>query len=340
MRSRAAIERVSDASPNLFCFDVWPRGNSGLYSNLTEFNTAFAYYLGMALKFLDVVFTEANFHGEVVWRIEDDATMSISTLAALNSWGVATLGHSVHTGRTRILMYTALVPNFHFIQQEGFADLGRKAELMETPYRLLRPQVFWVGSSTGQHCGYGESCIFTCEELQRFQLVRLSKQAHWLNCSLINLVQPCSKSTTELREEGILTGRVAEDEWMQYRGILDIDGHVDAWGLRWRLNTHSVVFKVKSEYVHHYSHVLKDGVHFIGVEKDMSDLLSKTSIILENDERNLRFLENVSHNARKAMKDITYQNAASEAARALNEFLRPMERYTPGWKSTELLSRK
>ena len=60
----------------------------------------------------------------------------------------------------------------------------------------------------------------------------------------------------------------------------------------------------------------------------MSDLVSKTSIVLENDEQNLRFLENVSQNARKAMKDITYQNAVSEAARALNEFLRPTERYT------------
>ena len=42
---------------------------------LTSFNTAYSYYLTMALKFFGDIGARHAISGEVVWRVEDDATI-------------------------------------------------------------------------------------------------------------------------------------------------------------------------------------------------------------------------------------------------------------------------
>ena len=43
--------------------------------------------------------------------------------------------------------------------------------------------------------------------------------------------------------------------------VLEIDGNIDAWGNRWRMESGSVLFLVKSNFKHFYSDKLVDGVH-------------------------------------------------------------------------------
>ena len=47
--------------------------------------------------------------------------------------GVANVGHSVHVGRGLVSLYTALVPNFHFIQHNGYSDLTKYAATLPPP---------------------------------------------------------------------------------------------------------------------------------------------------------------------------------------------------------------
>ena len=107
---------------------------------------------------------------------------------------------------------------------------------------------------------------------------------------------------------------------MRYRGILDVDGNVDAWGSRWRFSTNSVVFKVKTDYVNHYSGALVDGVHLIQISEDLTDLKLKTSIIMRNDTNTLTYLANIAKNARKTIAAFTLESASADSAQALVKF--------------------
>ena len=118
----------------------------------------------------------------------------------------------------------------------------------------------------------------------------------------------------------MLRTHIKEHEWFNYRGVIDIDGNVDAWGSRWRFSTNSVVFKVKSPYINLYSKSLFAGVHFIEISENLDNLRSVTAIIVKNDTGTLNFLSNITQNARRTMKQFTYTSTATSTSRALVNF--------------------
>ena len=319
------IRAVKNAEPNLVCFDLnFGEVSEQRFIHLTTFSPAFSFYLSMAQSFFTSIAAHSSFSGEVIWRIEDDATIEPVLQSNFTAVGVATVGHSVHVERGDPSQYTTLVPNFHFIQHDGYASLSQHAVNSITPTESLHPQVFWAGSTTGVPCRGTEPCAHTCEDLQRFQLVRLSREIEWLNFSITNAIQWCAGNLAEMRRENMMTNHVEEKVWMNYRGILDVDGNVDAWGLRWRLATNGVVFKVNSDYINHYSAELIDGIHFIGISKNLTDLRTKTAIIQNSDAESLNYLANVSNNARQIIANITYESAVLHSAHLLTTFFNSM----------------
>ena len=320
----AGIVRGKDAVvQNLVCFDLnFVDGNSlQRYKFLTPFNNAFSFYLTMAQQFFRDIGARSSFSGEVVWRIEDDATINPSLQTSFSSMGVASVGHSVHLRRGLVSKYTTLVPNFHFIQNMGYFALSQYADTTKhLDFVHLRQSVFWAGSTTGLPCREKRPCTKQCRSLQRFQLVKLSQDVEWLNCSFTNAIQWCVGDEIELRNSNMLSSKVNEREWMQYRGIIDIDGNVDAWGLRWRLSTRSVVFKVESDYENIYGNFLTDGVHFIGIKADLTDLYSKTLLVKANDTETLTYLENITMNARQTITKFSYESEVERVAQKITEF--------------------
>ena len=157
----------------------------------------------------------------------------------------------------------------------------------------------------------------TCQNLQRVRLARLARQAEWLNCSITSAIDWCNTSEEMLVSSGIMLPRTVEVEWMDYRGMIDIDGHVDAWGSHWRYATQSVVFKVESDYVNIYSNSLLDGVHYIGLNANLSDLLPKTAIITSNDTDTLKYLEKIAENARQTITAFSYGSEVERVAQVL-----------------------
>ncbi len=320
-KSLQVITQTRYAVPNLVCFEVSFGEDAKLrYAHLTGFNDVFTHYLSMARQFLLSASAFASFSGEVVWRIEDDATIDPSIQAIFTAARVATVGHSVHSERGDVNLYTVLTPNFHFIEHDGYSHLSKIAAASARPLETLQPKVFWAGSTTGQPCKDVEPCEKTCRSLQRYRLVRLSGKIDWLSCSLTKAIQWCNTDELELRNLGMFSDAADEIEWLQYRGVLDIDGNVDAWGARWRYATNSVVFKVESNYVSHYSHALIDGVHFIQISETLGDLEEKTAIIANNDSHTLSYLTNITRNARQTINQFTLQSAVEKTGRALKNF--------------------
>jgi len=312
-----------NAERNLVCFDLNFRASQDLqlFLHLTPFDHVYSHYLSMAIKFFNMIGEHDTLSGEVVWRIQDDATIDPILQLKFILAGVASVGHSVHRERGDVSLYTALVPNFHFIEQDGFSELSNFASTNSEPLSSLQPQIFWAGSTTGFPCRGQRPCNNTCEDLQRYQLAKMSQGIKWLNVSLTNAIQACQGEEAQLNASNMLSQRTSETDWFQYRGIIDIDGNVDAWGLRWRLATNSVVFRMKSDYVNHYSDQLSDGKNYIEILEDLSDLKSKTAVIMRHDTAALTYLAHISRNAHLTVAKITLESSSEKAASALKFFL-------------------
>lgn len=122
-----------------------------------------------------------------------------------------------------------------------------------------------------------------------------------------------------MRDEGPFRAEVAEEKWGHYRGVFDIDGNVDAWGLRWRLESGSVVFSVESVYKNYFSDMLADGFHYITIARDFSELLEKTSLVLSDEARDFHFLSKVATNAKNILSGVKYSDVVLAVAQELRQ---------------------
>jgi len=144
------------------------------------------------------------------------------------------------------------------------------------------------------------------------------KSRPWLNFLL---------TSTNTAQHGTTTCSLAvhapvpEEKWTAYRGILDIDGYVDAWGARWRLESGSVVFQVQSLYTNYFSSVLVDGVHHVRIAPDLQDLSEKTFVIASNETRDVRYLSEIAENGRMLMEKISFSTMVHEVAQRLTTTL-------------------
>lgn len=312
----ASVLNLRVREPNIWCFELdSSRSNPTLlYTNLTAFDDAYSHYLSMAIEFISEIGARFTSRGKIVWRIEDDATLCANFLHWARSVHVAVFGHSVLKVSNVSHLYTCMVPNFHMIETRGFEQLAKQIATDGTSFLQRERRVFWAGSTTG-------TCMSNCSgcmQLDRVKLVSVSKQFDWLSFHISGLVQWCQGWEERLIASELLAKHQNERVWAQFRGILDVDGNVDAWGLRWRLESGSVVFMVESSYVNILSEALVEGVHYLRISPDLSDLGSVTSIVLQQDMDDV--LHNISLNSKLLMKThFAYSDIVNRIAHQLSK---------------------
>jgi len=69
----------------------------------------------------------------------------------------------------------------------------------------------------------------------------------------------------------------------RHKYIIHIDGNVHAYRLLNTMRTGSLILRVKSEYTSWVDHYLEDGVHYISVNPDLSDLMDKIKYCKKHD---------------------------------------------------------
>jgi len=69
----------------------------------------------------------------------------------------------------------------------------------------------------------------------------------------------------------------------RHKYIIHIDGNVHAYRLLNTMRTGSLILRVKSDYTSWVDHLLEDGVHYISVKPDLSDLMDKIKYCKKND---------------------------------------------------------
>jgi hypothetical protein len=277
----------------------------------------------MAKKFLADAFSAKrlmmNSGGELVWIIEDDCTIHPIFIKLFYELRIPFLAHSIEK---RSRSASILVPNFHFIEKDGYRLLLKILQKKGRDFRNRKPLIFWRGTDTGIPCSvsslFERTCTKSCYTVQRVEMVKRSRAIPWIDARLTNLVQWCQKNHQKLFQEGsFVPEKTPEVEWINFRGILEIDGNVDAWGNRWRMQSGSIIFRVESPYIAHFTEKQISNVHYIPVSANLVDLVSATKIITSNLQTDVQKLENISRAAFEYSRSYTYYSQVEELVEKL-----------------------
>lgn len=322
---------------HIACVRIFPKREPEFHFIFGDPGTTYSVYLELAKDFArDVsgVSSESTNQllqhgGEAIMIITDNATLPDSVLRNLLHARIPLLTHALlKSVETDSVVY---IPDFHFIMSKGFKELEAQLLSRNVSVAVKEPVVFWRGSSTGSPCahssiallndsGVEDVCIGSCSGLQRVQAAIKAREVPWLDVQIVNAVQSCSgeDDVIFLKEQGILGQNLDEISWSDHRGILEIDGNVNAWGQRWRMVAGSVLFRVETQYMNAYNQCQRPWIHYVPIFADLSDLVSVTSIVASEDKGVIAELENISRRSAELSSHFTYEKELERVTRELD----------------------
>ena len=260
--------------------------------------------------FLHDLFRHSNFNytGPLSFNTGDNGSINCETALALRSWSYPFLSHALLNYSHTCPALNSLIfqPDHHFIQSHGFKDLISKLQSREIPLSERIKKVVWRGSPTGRQ-------VNGCDSISRVRLCHLAKNISWLDFGISKHLPGCPGLA--------LSNRIPEEEWTRFRGILDIDGNVNAWGLFWRLASGSTVFKVEGPWTNAYIGRMRPWVHYIPIFENLTNLEEVTRIITSDDVSDIRMLSDIAVNAMNLVMPMTYVSEVERVARELSTFM-------------------
>lgn len=102
--------------------------------------------------------------------------------------------------------------------------------------------------------------------------------------------------------------KLSPKEQSEYKYIVHVDGHVSAFRLSLELSMGCVILLVKSPWKIWYRDLLIDGVHYVSVKEDLSDLIEKIKWCRDNDAE----CETIANNARKFFDTYLQKNGVMD----------------------------
>ena len=268
-----------------------------------DLDPIFNYYRGLQVAWLVKLTAHLHLSGFVFFIAADNATYPAALATEMYRAGMPLLSHS---HKLPVGKDVVLTPDFHFIESGGFRDLIFHLHAIGSPWQARSKMVFWRGSTTGSP---------PCVESERVRACQLVSQLGWCDVKISQLVQGCNLSPDDV----ILAAPANETSWITHRGVLDIDGNVNAWGLFWRLASKSVVFRVESEYVNRYILATKPWVHYVPILKNLSDLVEKTQLITSQRATDTLLLSGVQQRALMLTRRFTYDKQTKMVASDLHD---------------------
>eukprot|EP00955_Chlamydomonas_euryale_P068591 360166-Chlamydomonas_euryale.AAC.2 len=315
----AVMDPKGHIFPVLGCYEVHPgRPVQSLFHVKDEKH---GHYRGVFKAFLAGLVSHGHFQrgGTFFWRADDDGTMPTDVEHALYDRGQPLVTHA-HFGcpnPARIVF----APDPHFIERRGFEAILKNLS-QALPWQRRMAKVFWRGSTTGQFRTCAGENRYTCQDgcfnLTRVDMCNRSVGAAWIDAKIVNVINCCHGRERELQRLGLLGKEAQSAEWMEHRGILDVDGSVNAWGMYWRMASGSVLFRVESAYCNSYIAAMRPWRHYIPISSDLSDLVDKTRLITAVDLPTIKLLLRVKHNLQRLAAGYTYDKQVGRFVKALN----------------------
>ena len=253
--------------------------------------------------------------------------------------------------------YTSLLPILTMSGQKGYMDIPiPNYDEMEHVYtkppaydtwttewtKKTDPRAVFRGGPTG--CGY------TDETNMRIKLALLAKEDLFKDRLDIGLTAKDPKQSTidtgsvrfdpvhglGMLNTGIKPGSfLSMEQQSHYRYILHVDGNVNAYRLLNTLATGSLVLRVTSDYTSWAEQYLQAGVHYLAVERDLSNL----DTLLTYCEKNQDKCKEIAENGRVlARKILTREFLENYFLMTFNQFRLSREEYEALQPKMDLLS--
>mmetsp|Transcript_28585 Transcript_28585/g.60329 ORF Transcript_28585/g.60329 Transcript_28585/m.60329 type:complete len:422 (-) Transcript_28585:140-1405(-) len=149
------------------------------------------------------------------------------------------------------------------------------------PWSSKINKAVWRGSTTYSGQFFGADL----NDTPRGRLVQESMQnPELIDAGFTSIVQQYESQKEALLNQTILTERIAFDDQMKHKAILDIDGNT--WSSRFPklLCTNSVVIKIDPDYAEHFYHELKPMTHY--VPASLQNITEVVAFVLNPDNEN------------------------------------------------------
>jgi hypothetical protein len=310
---RDGLQVISNESKQeLICSCICPGKKIVLYPRNSPFS--WDLYAVDISRFLTEISNNPhlNCSGVLFTFYGDNSSLPDDMRQALYNIGKPLLSHSLLNFQSeRPTKNFIRAPDMLFLRSHGYRDIVSKFAFDQShnnsTFENKRKQLFWRGSPTG--VPYGKW------DVERVQMCQLGKSMNWTDFGLTTAFSKGAGAW--YASQGLMKGREEESHWSSYRGVIDIDGSVNAWGLYWKLASGGVVFKFDSPWTNFYIEDLVPWENYIPLRKDFSDFIQITSIIMSD--AFTPMLKRIAKNAEKIVKAHSYENVMDRIAKELSE---------------------
>ena len=264
-------------------------------------------------QFFDDVARQDNlkYNFTFVTVLRDDCTLLPLTSEALFHAGhfFGTFSHRGALNKERVLS----VPDHRFIHTNGFEKLLAQLNDHAVPFTEKIPKLFWRGTSSGSKV----SCMDILRVRIALKLVNVSSADF-----KISKPKVCHMNNTHLDFEklGIYGNYAAEEEWIKYRAIIDVDGNFATNGLPWRVLSGSILFRVNSTNFGWIENLLQPDVHFIAIKSDLSDLHEAARLASTSNATEVEKMERITKNALLLRDRLKYSAVVRHFSLDINRF--------------------
>jgi len=210
---------------------------------------------------------------------------------------------------------TILVPDHHFANSEGYADLRLQAAA-SAPWRARRDRVFWRGAANGRP--HGPAKLY-----QRLELCRRAQQSAYaarLDIGMTDL----SGVFDDAQRAGagaLVKPAVPSATFLLYRYLVDVDGWSNSWPLLQKLIMGATVLKVESAFGYRqwFYDRLVPWRHYVPLRADLADFDEKLTWLFAVPEE----AEKIAQAGSALAAEIRFAPEMAAAERRIAEALRP-----------------
>lgn len=205
---------------------------------------------------------------------------------------------------------STLIPDAYFIASHGYAD--EKISYLANPRDFLQREdkAYWRGTDTGIW-RYQNKLLAPRTMVSLISRLR----SDILNASLTAIeARPGHEQLKSGYEQlNILSAREGQNEILNYRYQIDIDGNANSWnGFFLKLLSGAPVLKVKSEFgfKQWYYKKLDPWINFVPIASDLSDLIETIQFL----QKNPILAESIGKQGQELALSLTYNSQLDEAA--------------------------
>jgi hypothetical protein len=261
---------------------------------------------------LHVVAPLARMFSHIASRLPDDGLREIVVNV---SDGCETEGEYRRLSPSCSRPDTILIPDHHFANSEGYADLRRQAETAPA-WRARRDVVLWRGASNGRPLG-------AANFYQRLELCRCARDSAFADRLDIGMTDLAGIFDDGQRAgaEGLVRPFVPNADFPLYRYLIDIDGWSNSWALLEKLIMGATVLKVDSAFGYRqwFYDRLVPWRHYVPLSADLADFDEKLAWLFAVPEE----AEKIAAAGRALAADIRFAPEMAEAERTVAAALRP-----------------